>query len=128
MPNLPLADTSRRFPALNQSTQEYIRFFRSGHFTHTEVDLKINHHDLGLLNEHEVSELTGFNLATLTRLRACGLGIPYYMVGSTVWYFKEDVINYIKARIKSTSDQYPDGRDHFSVHADEELERVLYEE
>jgi len=93
-----------------------------------EVDLKINPHDLELLDEHDVSELTGFNLATLTRLRACGLGIPYYMVGSTVWYFKEDVIHYMKTRRKSTGNQYPDGRDHFAVHADEELERVLYEE
>lgn len=48
------------------------------------------------LNEKEVSQITGISLATLRSNRVYGIGMPYYKVGKSVRYKRDEVIAYVE--------------------------------
>jgi len=50
-----------------------------------------------LLDEHQVSELTGISLFTLRRWRSEKREIPYIRLGNSVRYKYSDLLEYIKA-------------------------------
>ncbi|WP_319780079.1 hypothetical protein [Maridesulfovibrio sp.] len=48
-----------------------------------------------LLNERQVSEMTGYSLSKLRKDRHFMRGIPYVKLGKSVRYLMDDVENYV---------------------------------
>lgn len=54
------------------------------------------------LDETQVAELTGIALSTLRNRRFENKGIPYYRIGRSIRYKKEDVLDFIeKCRVET---------------------------
>jgi len=49
------------------------------------------------LKEKEVAEMTSRSVFTLRNERGKGVGIPYYKIGSSIYYRLDDVVNFMES-------------------------------